>query len=239
MPVEYHKLICLHTTESDPGSLSGVVNYLNSRPSSLPHTAYDPSTGEEHIFLDAGQSARALRNLPGGVETNNRPGGVFQVEIVGRAAECGGYDDEWYSNLQAYLAQWATILGVEYHFRPDPTRLTADQWMDPNLSGIVGHVHVPENDHSDPGTLDLSRLRISLPNPNQKETPVGLEIGTLLTDGKSVNDHLIWTNDQANKAVAQTSEILALLKAAPAPPGNIRTCTTAELLAELVRRQSA
>jgi hypothetical protein len=32
------------------------------------------------------------------------------------------------------------------------------QWADPNLQGIVGHCHVPNNDHSDPGTLDYDRL---------------------------------------------------------------------------------
>lgn len=199
-------IICLHTTESDPGSLTGVVNYLNARPDSQPHVAYDPSTVEDHTFLPASQNAKALQHPAGTPETNNRAGGVFQVEIVGRAADVGGYDSAWYHNLQTYLAQWAAILKVPYVFHPDRTRFTAAQWADPALQGIIEHCHVPNNDHSDCGTLDHRRLELALTlqvAAATQEAAPDMDITTIYTDKTTVNDRALWTGD-AVKRIEET-----------------------------------
>lgn len=237
----------LHTTESDPGSFRGVANFFDRNPGSVPHVLYDPSTGEVLQFLAADEPAKALRNLPGGVETNRRDGGVFQVEIVGRASECGGYDDEWYSRLQAFLVQWSTLLRIPYSFYDGP-RLTPAQWsaVEPQW---YGHAHVPENDHSDPGTLDLARLRIPL-QPEQEAVVAALEDVTPITiypggdrtkasQKTPLTSAIAYAVDASAQAEANTLQILAAIKLLQPVAPSIRTFTTAELLAELVRRQSA
>jgi len=235
----------LHTTESDPGSFRGVANYFDRNPGIEPHVLYDPSTGDVLQFLAADEPAKALNNAKGGVETNNRPGGVFQVEIVGRAADVGGYDDEWYSRLQAFLVQWSALLQIPYQFYVGP-RLSLADW-DRTPPAWYGHCHVPENDHWDPGTLDLSRLRIT----PQKEAPVAaLEDVTPITihpggdrskpsQQTPLTSAVAYCVDASAQAEAVAREVLAVVKTlAPAQP-SIRSFTTAELLAELVRRQSA
>ncbi len=243
-------IVCLHTTESDPGTLAGVVNYLNARPDSQPHTAYDPSTGEEHVFLDYNRNAKALAHPVGTPETNNRPGGVFQIEIVGRAADCGGYDDQWYSNLQAYIVQWATILAVAYVFHPDRTRFTWDEWLYPNLRGIVEHCHVPGNTHTDCGTLDHPRLMLSSPlEPQAQEPDVALESTTVLTDGHNVNDHIIWTNEVVNEIKADLASLKNLINslvqvtqataAVPQQSGGINYTLAANVTVDEIQRRLA
>lgn len=235
----------LHTTESDPGSFRGVANYFDRNPGIEPHVLYDPSTGEVLQFLAANEPAKALFNAPGGVETNRRPGGVFQVEVVGRAAECGGYDDEWYSRLQAFLAQWSALLRIPYVFYEGP-RLTLAEW-DSASPAWYGHCHVPENTHSDPGTLDLSRLRISFPKEAvvaalEDVTPITIFPGgdrSKPSQKTPLTSAIAYAVDASAQAEANTLQILAVLKTLQPVAPSIRSFTTAELLAELVRRQSA
>lgn len=215
----------LHTTESDPGTFRGVANFFDRNPDYQPHVLYDPSTRENLQFLAANEPAKALYNAPGGVETNRRPGGVFQVEIVGRAADVGHYDSEWYAALQAFLVQWSTLLGIPYIFYQGP-RLTFQEWNGP-LQGWFGHCHVPENNHSDPGTLDYDRLRIPL---QPKDPDPDMDLTDKLTSGYNVNDTLNWTLEGVNKLLART--------AAPAP-SDLTSVPTHDLLAEVARRLGA
>lgn len=236
----------LHTTESAPGSsFRAVADFFDRNPGLVPHVLYDPATGDVVQFLAADEPAKALRNLPGGVETNLHPAGVFQVEIIGRAAECGAYSDEWYSRLQAFLVQWSTLLRIPYTFYEGP-RLSPQAWSQA-APQWYGHCHVPENDHWDPGTLDLARLRI----PLQKEAPVAvLEDVTPITihpggdrtkasQQTPLTSAIAYTVDAAAQAESVAREVLAVVRALQPVAPSIRTFTTAELLAELVRRQSA
>ena len=216
----------LHTAESDPGTGNAVEAYL-VRVGAEPHYVIDPSDGFFKQMVLSTSYAKALSNKPGGVETNRRPGGVIQVEIVGRAADCGSYDQAWYTKLRDQLAEISLAHSIAWTFRPDPTRLTFAEWDDPSLIGWLGHCHVPENDHWDPGTLDYALLAAT-----PQETQTMLDISTVLTDGYTLNDHIIWTNDQANK-------ILAAVQGLTPQAASIRSFPTAELLAELVRRQLA
>jgi hypothetical protein len=165
-------LLLLHTCESD-GTAQANASYL-VRIGAEPHWVFDPRFGvEEAIHLvPYTEAGKALRNLDGGVETNRREQDnaegvdVIQVEIVGYAAQVGGYDDAWYRNLRTFLLEVCAATGVPYVFPrrfavrygDDGVRCTPDEWNDPELVGIVGHCHAPENDHWDPGDLDLSRL---------------------------------------------------------------------------------
>lgn len=159
-------VVVVHTTESAPGSATAVANYL-VRMGYEPHEVFDPSNGELIQLLPPGQPGKALMNLAGGVETNNRPG-VYQIEIVGRAVDVPGYDDAWYDRLRVRLTAVCALTKTPYvfpcEFKPYPSsygfangvRMTFAEWL--TFEGICGHQHVPENDHGDPGGLDIGRL---------------------------------------------------------------------------------
>lgn len=234
----------LHTTESRPGTGAAVDGYFVRNPSIQPNVLYDPSDGYQRVYFPAGVGSKALFNAPGGVETNNRPGGVFQIEIVGHAADVGGYSDEWYANLRLCLLQWSTIAGIDYKFYTG-SKLTFVEWSNATLSGWFGHDDVPENNHTDPGTLDFTRLL----TPQGPKVPA-LEDSTQIQyhDGgdrslppKSapVTSALGWTVDSAAQAESWArATYAAVLKLQPVK-GDIRVFSTAELLAELVRRQAS
>lgn len=156
-------VIVLHTTESDIGTVDAVASYL-FRTGNRSHLVFDPATGEKVTMVRWDQPGAALRNLAGGVETNLR-GDVFQVELVGRAIEVASYPQSWFETLAAALKGWCAETGVPAvfpcQFLPYPetygdsaVRLSPEAWL--TVEGVVGHMHVPENDHGDPG--DISRL---------------------------------------------------------------------------------
>lgn len=202
-------VLVLHTTETDPGTAQAVADGLRARKAES-HTVFDPSNGEHIRLLAWSQNAKALRNLSGGVETNNR-GGVYQVEIVGRAAEVPMYSSGWFAALAVYVERVCSETGTPVVF-PRPfvaypqsyglkaaQRMTNDEWLD--CSGIVGHQHVPESDHGDPG--DMTRLvqMLSLqPEDEDDMTPDEIRFGKL-ADGSTINDRLLWTNSQVDKVL--------------------------------------
>lgn len=168
-------VVVLHTTESDPGTCEAVAQYL-VRMGYEPHEVFDPSNGDGVILLPKTSSGKALMNLPGGVETNNR-GGVYQIEIVGRAVDVPGYDDDWYARLRTRLVEVCDFTGTPHvfplPFQPYPqsygnnlVRMSYDEWL--VFEGICGHMHVPENDHGDPGALDIERLAMALSDDDVK-----------------------------------------------------------------------
>jgi hypothetical protein len=168
-------VIVLHTTETDIGTVDAVASYL-FRTGNRPHVVFDPANGATVRMVQWDQAGAALRNLTGGVETNLR-GDVFQVEIIGRAADVASYPDSWFETLAAALKGWCVETGVPAVFPcqwmpyPDSygdsaVRLSPEAWQ--TVEGVIGHQHVPENDHGDPG--DLSRLN----NLFTQHSPEGL-----------------------------------------------------------------
>lgn len=124
----------------------------------------------QHFSLD--RSARALRNEPGGVETNTA--GVIQLELVGTCYP-DGPGLVWPDAPSWALEQLGDVVrtihkiagvpmhsAVEWRTYPDSygkrarQRLTADEWR--TYRGWLGHQHVPENDHGDPGNLPIGRI---------------------------------------------------------------------------------
>jgi hypothetical protein len=129
------------------------------------------------------RSSRALENHPGGVETNTL--NVVQVELIGTcdpthaktwAGRRAGRDYIYWPEAPAwalrgvadFLADQAKRHGTKL-VAPKPfeaypasyganngVRMTASEWV--NFYGIAGHQHVPENDHGDPGALDINRI---------------------------------------------------------------------------------
>ena len=165
--------IVLHTTEGSswPGYGGG---------GSAPHFTVKPGAAtEENIrqHISTEQSSKALVNKPGGVETNNA--GVIQIEYVGScdrayAAKHGLFftedaDDGDLASLAAVLAWISEAHGIPLATAPElswpttnaayasaPQRLSGKAWE--AYRGVLGHTHVPENDHWDPGAFPVSRL---------------------------------------------------------------------------------
>ena len=169
-------VVVLHTTESNPGTCEAVANYL-VRMGYESHEVFDPSNDDLLILLPKTVAAKSLVNLPGGVETNQR-GGVYQIEIVGRAVDVPNYDDAWYARLYERLEEVCAMTGTPpvfpLPFEPYPqsygnnlVRMSYDDWN--CFEGICGHQHVPENDHGDPGALDVTRLQP--PPPKEDDMP--------------------------------------------------------------------
>lgn len=109
----------------------------------------------QHIPVTSG--AMALKNLPGGVETNRA--NVIQVELVGFAQDSSKWSDSDYAQI-ADLARWIEkYCGVKRQstvtFRTDASHKVPD-WL--NYAGHLGHQHVPENDHWDPGLFQIQKV---------------------------------------------------------------------------------
>jgi hypothetical protein len=181
-------LLVVHSTEGY--TAQSAADWMRSQ-NTMSNAVYDPRTRKRIQLLDWHRNARSLRNEAGGVETNNRPN-VFQLEIVGFAKAIPNYPDEWFRNLGDEIERLIAVLNLPRNF-PAPflpypasfgkgngVRLTAKQWA--TAGGIVGHQHVPENDHGDPG--DLSRL-IPLITPG-------------VTPTMSQPDHTLSTSEVAN-----------------------------------------
>lgn len=141
-----------HTTEGSSAS-GAFAAYAANR--SDPHFTVDATTIWQHI--DTAQSARALRNAAGGVQTNRD--GAIQIEIVGFAHRpktratlvnvarlC-----RWIEAVHGVPRVWpngyprpATPAGTD----PGGHTRTAAVWD--RRGGHYGHSQVPENTHWDP-----------------------------------------------------------------------------------------
>lgn len=210
----------LHTTQTADGT-GRTLSRTMVEDRKEPHAIYEPVWDVEYVLHGPQDRSRALANLLGGVQTNNRDvdgisgPDVWQVEIVCFAESIHLRNDEWYSNLRKYLLRKSVELGIPYLFPlrfatsygdAKNVRLTNDQWYNPDLSGWLGHCHVPENTHWDPGPIDLNRLRIPLP-------PLGdiqdMELTDVLpnysVDGHSVDVQTIlaYTHTQVDVIVKQ------------------------------------
>lgn len=182
------RVIVLHTTETGKGTTRSVATYL-LRNNIASHEVFDPATGELYQLLGDDSPGKALVNEPGGVETNRRDvdnngPDVYQIEIVGFAEQVPTYPDQWFKSLAAHLRNVAKRIGAPLVFPvqflkypqsygQSPVRLSYDDWN--AISGIVGHMHVPENSHGDPG--DISRVipftlnQTPQQQPNRKAPP--------------------------------------------------------------------
>lgn len=116
-------------------------------------------------------AARALENRAGGVETNRRS--AIQIELVWKAAEIDKLPQAMVERLWDWMrwvetqagvkgSRYAEFKGIEAKGLKGTARMTHDEWN--AFDGWCGHQHVPENEHWDPGKLDIGRLlRISRP----------------------------------------------------------------------------
>ncbi len=169
-------VLVLHFTQGT--TIAGAVAAMRKARSEC-HEVVDPamvaSEGQAltQQLLPWTTPARSLKHPAGRPETNNRGfgsnplGRCYQVEIVGYSEKAATYGDVWYQRLGAYLDARCTALrippvfplpfvGSRAYGASAPTRLTWEAWG--RVAGIVGHQHVPGNEHWDPGEIDVARL---------------------------------------------------------------------------------
>lgn len=165
------------------------------------------------------QSSRALVNAPGGVDTNTS--NAVQVEIIGTCnpdwarkwpgtSKVGGRDylyvpeaPEWFlAGLADFVRDmskrhgvpmrsgltWAAYPG-SYGTRASQ-RMSFAQWR--AFYGHCGHQHVPENDHGDPGALNMTRI-LAIANGTTLSKPVG----TLPTPATTTGGFTVATQQDA------------------------------------------
>lgn len=184
--------IVWHTTEG--GSIGGAVAAFTAH-RSWPHLTVDPVRRRRVQHVSLLEAARALRNTSTPGQTN-REARVFQIEVVATAhdpakapagqtsvASLTGDELDWLgTHVLAPLAK-ATgtplTTGVEFFgescgftlaSETARQRMTTAVWD--TYRGICGHQHVPENQHWDPGPLDVARIltaarNITSPTPPQ------------------------------------------------------------------------
>lgn len=178
------KKLVLHTTEG--GSAAGAIAAYKAN-NSWPHFTVDPIKKIKYQHVDTGFPARALRNKAGGTETNR--GGAIQIEIVGRASESHNWSQEtlkWLAEevigpicknegikLEAplkFLGQQDGLLASE----KAKQRLSYKDWESANY--ILGHQHVPENSHWDPGKIDIEKILSYIKDVEKSEENIMAQI---------------------------------------------------------------
>lgn len=163
--------IVLHTTEGGWDSALSVFRSRMTAPHMMAAPPSHPDGPRRVQFVSLDRSAYALRNDAGGVETNRDH--ALQVEIVwwaARARELTAEDLDWLgTQVVAPLVEHAgepIRLEAPTFYGPDPgwtlATETARQRMGPTawdtFNGVCGHQHVPENEHWDPGAIDIARI---------------------------------------------------------------------------------
>lgn len=160
-----------HSTEGD--SIAGAVSAYRSH-RGWPHATWNPNTGEVAQHLLPGQSARSVENRPGGVETN-RYGVVLQIEVVAHAV--APFTNGPLVGLDRIVA-WLRANGVPDGWPMGPPlpypqsygtnngNRDAGTWL--TRGGHYAHSQVPENDHGDPGAVDITKLAGSTPSLTQR-----------------------------------------------------------------------
>ena len=184
-----------HTTEGSTAE-GALMAFAQNR--SDPHFTVDATRIFQHI--DTAEGTHALRNAPGGVQTNRDS--AVQIELVGFAHLAK--DKRALTNL-ARLCRWIEATHGVPNVWPSGLPRPAKNGRDPGghnrtgtswdtQSGHFGHCHVPENTHWDPGytaqevafliaaTFDTEGNLVSpVPSlPAPKQAPSGLSRTKLL-----------------------------------------------------------
>ena len=172
----------IHTTEtmSWPGYEGGrtAPNYTGQPP------LKGISRGQWRAHFPDEMSSRALRNLSGGVETNTL--NSVQFELIGtcdpkhakswngQGKKFAGKDYVYWPKATDNQLKWLASIMADMHLRhgmrfqaprfvaypesygPGGQRLSFAAWR--KFTGMLGHQHVPENSHGDPGALNIGKV---------------------------------------------------------------------------------
>lgn len=158
--------LTLHSTEGK--SIDGAVGAYTAH-NSWPHLTVDCPRRAVVEHLDLMVAGRSLRNTAGGADQTNKDGTVHvQIEMVGTAVQpttLGSPEDlTWFGREVVRPIHELTgiplVTSVPWRAYPGSFGLHAPQRLSPAAwdaySGILGHQHVPDNDHGDPGSIDIA-----------------------------------------------------------------------------------
>jgi hypothetical protein len=147
-------IFVMHTTEG-----SSYPSYAYNK---SPHATVNPAgkTWRQHRPLN--QPAWSLQ-ANGGVSTNSW--GAIQLEIIGYAKSLMSLPADQVDYVAGLIKMLCAQSGVETKSSvtfddssaagtDGSVRLSANSWY--NYRGILGHQHVPTNDHWDPGAIDIN-----------------------------------------------------------------------------------
>ena len=140
-----------HTTEGS--SIEGALSAF-SKNKSDPHFTVDGTRILQHV--DTAEGGRALRNDPGGVQTNRES--AVQIELVGfahlpkdpRSLANLARLCRWIESVHGVPKQWPAGLPRPAKNGKDPGGHVRDAQIWNTQGGHYGHCHVPENSHWDP-----------------------------------------------------------------------------------------
>lgn len=176
----------LHTTEG--ASAEGAFGAFRAN-GDWPHFTVTIEGGRfvvyQHLPINVG--ACSLEHRSGTVETNRQS--AIQIEIVGAAASSPAFPQAYLAGL-AKLMRWIEasanvkpISTVAWHPYPSSggdnngVRLSDAAWAAYN--GWCGHMHVPHQEHGDPGAIDIHALLLGAtpapPLPASTVTPAHVE----------------------------------------------------------------
>src|SRR5262245_5953026 len=179
-----------HTTEGS--SARGAFDAFRAHHSD-PHFTVDENKIYQHI--DTGVAARALRNAPGGVETNKDS--AVQIEVVGFAHRPKSKATlrnvarlcRWIEQTHGVSAVWPNGPPKPAKNGQDPGGHNRDPRVWDSRSGHYGHSHVPENTHWDPAyTQQEAEFVISF-DPNRTSDAEAAEF-ELLSNNPETDPHL-------------------------------------------------
>lgn len=147
--------IVLHTTE---GGWSGSDTTVR-RNGVQPHFLLDPTRRRIRQYIRLNQFAKCLRHPSGTPETNRA--NAIQIEIVGYADHVDSWGTTEYKSIAALCCliehRRKIVRKAPYKFSGGKSyRCTGNAFV--SARGYLGHCHVPNNDHYDPGLIDIDRV---------------------------------------------------------------------------------
>lgn len=148
-----HKMVW-HTTEGS--GIDGGDSTVRAN-GDQPHFMLDTHTGRCIQYVALNQFSKALKHAPGTKDTNRA--NAIQVELVGFASKTTDWS---YAQLRK-VAALACLVDHRFNVpRKAPVPFIVGKRMGPdsfyNAEGHFGHMHVPGNDHEDPGHLNIGRV---------------------------------------------------------------------------------
>jgi hypothetical protein len=203
-----------HTTEGN-GYPSARAAYASNR--SDPHFTVEGARVFQHV--DTAKAARALRNRPGGVETNRDS--AIQIEVVGFAArgkktatlQTGARLCRWIEKEHGVPQVWPNGFVRWSHSGADPCGHNRDAMKWDRKGGHYGHSQVPENSHWDPAYTPAETLVVT---PDAVKPDALLAQVHLLTGSLASSPGASATSSNLHSTVQQVVEGI---QAALAKPG--------------------
>lgn len=150
-----HKLVW-HTTEGL--GIDAMWRVLRDK-NAAPHFLIDPGGGDAPVYqcVPLNRAGRALAHPPGTPATNTA--GAIQVEIVDFARNAPDWGHVIYRDLGALAALIDHRFDIRRGYRAftvPAKKITPAGFK--RATGHMGHSHVPNNDHWDPGRMSGAQL---------------------------------------------------------------------------------